>query len=163
MFRTLIPFARLRSLLPPFCLFLTITLAIQWTKGAFQGEFGSHPDEPAHFVTALMVHDYVADLFPAPPMQYAENYYLHYPKVGLGHWPPVFYVVQAGWMMLFSESRISMMLLMAVVAALFGVTLYEVVRRRYSASAGLAAGVFMVPALLTLTEGSFATNISKNR
>ena len=84
-----------------FCFSLAALLS--WFAGAFQAEFGGYPDEPAHYVTGLMIHDYIAGWFPATPLRFAENYYLHYPKVAFGHWPPVFHFLQAIWMLLFGE------------------------------------------------------------
>ena len=52
-------------------------------------------------MTGLMVRDYIAAGFPDSPFRFAENYYLHYPKVAIGHWPPVFYSIQAAWMLIF--------------------------------------------------------------
>jgi hypothetical protein len=50
-------------------------------------------------------------------MAFALNYYEHYPKIGLGVWPPVFYVVQAFWTLAFGASRLTLLQLMAVLAA----------------------------------------------
>jgi hypothetical protein len=97
---------------------LSCVLLLQWTGGAYQAEFGGHPDEAAHYVTGLMIHDYVAAGLPGNPMTFALDYYDHYPKVALGNWPPLFYVLQAGWALLFTPDRASILLLMAVLAAL---------------------------------------------
>ena len=51
-------------------------------------------------------------------MEFAENYYVHYPEVALGHWPPTFYVVQALWTLPFFASRGSVILLMSVLTAI---------------------------------------------
>jgi hypothetical protein len=77
-------------------------------------------------------------------MEYAENYYLHYPKVAFGHWPPFFYIVQAAWTLLFSPSRASLMLLMAAMTALLSTTLFVVIRREFSFRAGMAVGFVLV-------------------
>lgn len=53
-----------------FLLFFFIALLLSWNSGAFRAELSDNPGEPAHYVTGLMVHDYVA----------------------LGHWPPFFYI-----------------------------------------------------------------------
>jgi len=66
-------------------------------SGSRGSELGSHPDEAAHFITGLMVRDYLASGFHESPLRYADEYYRHYPKIGLGVWPPVFYVAQAVW------------------------------------------------------------------
>lgn len=31
-----------------------------------------------------MIRDYIANGFPASPMKFAEEYYVHYPKVAFG-------------------------------------------------------------------------------
>ena len=38
---------------------LLAQVALLWARGSFRGEFGEYPDEPSHFVTGLMVRDYV--------------------------------------------------------------------------------------------------------
>src|SRR5690349_18771216 len=64
-----------------YAFFFALTITLQIQSGTYSSEFGHEPDEPAHVVSALMVHDYVASRFPGTPMHYAETYYLHYPKV----------------------------------------------------------------------------------
>src|SRR5688572_12835379 len=76
-------------------MFLALALALQIVRGSYHDEFNGSPDEPAHFVTGLMVRDYVANGLPGSPMAFARDYYLHYPKVAFGQWPPILYVVQA--------------------------------------------------------------------
>lgn len=93
---------------------LLLSLFLQWTGGAYGAEFGGHPDEAAHYVTGLLARDYVLAGLPADPMAFARSYYEHYPKIGLGNWPPVFYLIQAGWMILFSPARGAVLLLMAL-------------------------------------------------
>ena len=73
-----------------------VVVALQWTHGAYQAEFGAHPDEAAHYVTGLMIRDYIAAGMPGHPMAYTQNYYNHYPKVALGNWPPLFYCNPGG-------------------------------------------------------------------
>lgn len=124
--------------------YLAFTVALQWRVGAFASEMAAHPDEPSHYVTGLMVRDYVASGFPDSPMAFAENYYLHYPKVALGHWPPLFYVVQAAWTLVFGVSRISLMLLMATLAAAFGATLFAILRKHVSLGAAWLCGLLML-------------------
>src|SRR5262245_40822438 len=72
-------------------------VALQWLHQDYRCEFGSEPDEAGHYVTGLMVRDYVAAGCRGNPMHYGQEYYEHYPKVALGHWPPGFYLVQAAW------------------------------------------------------------------
>ena len=37
-----------------------VTLILQTSGEAYAGSFGSQPDEPAHYVTSLMIRDYLA-------------------------------------------------------------------------------------------------------
>jgi hypothetical protein len=127
-----------------FFFFFACVVLLQWRADAFQSELGADPDESAHYITGLMVRDYVAAGFPAPPLAYARNYYVHYPKVALGHWPPFFYVLQAAWTLAFSPSRISVMLLMAAITGLLATALCETLRKDFSPAVGVIAAVLFI-------------------
>lgn len=131
------------------------TVTIQWCSGAFVSEFGIHPDEASHYVTGLMVHDYCWQHDWLHPRAFAEQYYIHYPKVALGHWPPFFYVLQALWMSVFSFDRVSMVLLMAVLTTWVAVIVYREGRSVYGWQAGLGMGVLFL-LLPPVQEGSVA-------
>jgi hypothetical protein len=113
-----------------FLVFLAAAVSLQWFAGAYGADFAGDPDEPAHYVTGLMVRDYIAAGMPGPPLRYAQAYYSHYPKVGLGHWPPVFYAVEAAWMLAFSGSRASVLVLLATISAFAALLLYREAARR---------------------------------
>src|SRR5271154_3145026 len=72
-------------------LLAAMVVFFQWASDSRHSELGSHPDEAAHFVTGLMVRDYIASGMHGNPLTFANNYYQHYPKIGLGIWPPFFY------------------------------------------------------------------------
>lgn len=57
---------------------------------AYQAGF-SGADEPAHFLNGVFVSNYLRHHAGANPMTYAVEYYLHYPKISIGHWPPAYY------------------------------------------------------------------------
>lgn len=128
----------------PFAAILAVVLMFQAIGGAYSNEFGGHPDESAHFMTGLMVRDYIAAHCPWPAMAFAEGYYLHYPKVALGHWPPVFYMVQAIWMLLLPPSRATAMLLMALVTTTTATMLYYTARRSLGSVAGVVSALVFV-------------------
>jgi hypothetical protein len=136
-----------------------IVVTLQWTKGALAAEFGGDSDEPAHFVTGLMTHDYLAAGMPWPPLAYAQNYYLHYPKVGMGHWPPVFYMVQALWMLVFGVSHVSVMLLMASLTAFLTTVVFEIASQEFGLAVGIATAILFltskaiaIGSMLVMTE-----------
>ncbi len=125
-------------------LFFAAHGALLWTSGAFQAEFGEYPDEPSHYVTGLMVRDYLAAGASSPPMAFAGNYYLHYPRIALVHYPPLFYIVEAAWMLAFPSSRASILLLVAVLIAIAATILHFGVREKYGFLAGAIAGLLLI-------------------
>lgn len=125
-----------------------LTVGLQWRNGTFENEFGSHSDEPAHYVTGLMIHDFATAGCPFPPMTFARDFYDHYPKVALGNWPPGFYVLQASWTLVFSPSPTSLRLLMALLGALLLLLLYRVLATEFDGRYGLVAVVAVVCANL---------------
>jgi hypothetical protein len=130
-------------------LFFAAVTGFQWASGAFRAEFGHRPDESAHYVSGLMIRDYIAALAPAPPIRFAEDYYLHYPKMAMGHWPPFFYVVEAAWMLVFSPSRLSVLALLALLTTLLALTLHLALRSEFSTAAGVASGLLLISLPMT--------------
>jgi hypothetical protein len=95
---------------------LLLLLATLYYLGAFQAEFGA-PDEAAHLVSGIMIFDYLRHGLFQSPLAFAQNYYNHYPKVAIGHWPPVFYSFEALWFLFFGVSRISAVVFTAFATA----------------------------------------------
>lgn len=120
---------------------LLLARFLQIHTRADQASFGAYPDEPAHYLSGLMVRDYIAHGFPGSPVRYAINYYLHVPYFGIGHWPPLFYVVEGFWMIVFGQSRVSVLWLIASVTALLAATIFLVARRFVSTPAAVSAGL----------------------
>jgi hypothetical protein len=102
-------------------LIIALGLIFHIASGSSRSELGSHPDEAAHFVTGLMVRDYLASGFHESPLRYADEYYRHYPKIGLGNWPPVFYIVEALWTLVFPGGPGSVLRLMAVLGMVLAI------------------------------------------
>ena len=98
-------------------------------------------------VYELLIRDFLLSGDYADPLAYAIDYYVHYPKVALGHWPPLFHLVSAAWMMLFSASRISLLLMMAFLAALLGWSVYLSARKELGkpTAMALAAIALLLP------------------
>jgi hypothetical protein len=119
-------------------------VSLLWVSGAFHAEFGEDPDEPSHYIAGLMVRDYIASGAPMLPMRFAEDYYFHYPKVALGHYPPFLYMVEAAWMLVFPVSRPSLLLLNAVLTALAATLVAQIVRKCYGIWAGVGAGLLLL-------------------
>jgi hypothetical protein len=95
-----------------------------------------------------MVREYITGPVPHHPVRFAEQYYQHYPKVALGHWPPVFYIIQAIWMILFTGLRISVRAEIAFTTAALAFSVWSEARRwfdNHSAKwAPMLAGVLLI-------------------
>ena len=128
-----------------FSLLLLVSWLCEYFGGSWHGENNLESDAPAHYVSGLMVHDYVRLGFPASPVKFAEVVYGHYPKVAVGHWPPVFYVLQAGWMFVFGDSLHSDLVLMAFLTALFAATFYVVARREFRSETAAIFAALLIP------------------
>lgn len=136
-------------------LFWMLAAALQWRAGVFAVEFGGHPDEAAHYVTGVMLRDYIAGGHFASPRAYVEQFYAHYPKIGLFMWPPFFHGTEAIWDLIFNPSKPSALLLEALLTALLATSIYWLVRRQYSVPMAFAAGALFV--LLPLVQISTQT------
>ncbi len=112
-----------------FVLFFAVALLLQALSGAYHSEFNGYPDESAHYVTSLMVRQYITAPHFGPPVSFAQDYYAHYPKVAFGHWPPLLYIVQAVWMGLFSPARASVLVELALTTAILAFSVYSQARR----------------------------------
>lgn len=123
--------ARLFRSVPVLLAFYALGIAVQWWNGTFSSEFGRYADEGMHYVTGLMIRDFLAT--PAAwlhPMPFAKAYYAHFPKIGLGNWPPVFPFLQALWSLPFGVARPIMLLEVQLFTALTAFLLYRQIATR---------------------------------
>lgn len=134
---------------PAAFLFATVILGFLYFGGAFTAEFSGAADEPSQFVTSLMVHDYIG-LRPHPaPRPWAEQYYIHYPKVAFGHWPPGYHLLQSVWWFAFPPGRVSAMFLNAALALAASLLFYVLVRRIRPGWPAVAATLLLLAAPVT--------------
>ena len=117
----------------------------QFLMGAYSAPVGGYADEPAHYMSGLMLRDYAVSGFSERPMTFAQRYYDHHPTLGIGYWPPAFYVAEALWMLAIGISRSSVLLLCALVSAVLQFLLFRDLNRRLAT----------VPALLTAASFPF--------
>jgi len=76
-----------------FLIILLVTLLLQWGSGAHSAALGAEPDEASHYVTGVMIRDYIARGLPGNPVTFAKDFYIHYPRVAFGLWPPLFHLL----------------------------------------------------------------------
>ncbi len=148
-----------RSTLTAAAILVALALFLQWRSGAYRSDFTADDDEPAHAVSSLLVRDYLVHDFPHKPLPFAEAYYVHYPKVAIGHWPPLFYAGEAGWMLVFGRNRAAMLSFVAVTEAVLLVSVFLWVTQYCGALAGFLSGVVLaVPAFMETAAYSVAPN-----
>jgi Dolichyl-phosphate-mannose-protein mannosyltransferase len=132
-----------------FAVLLGLVVTLQVAGGAYASGFGGYPDEPAHVVTSLMVREFIADLDFSHPWRFAQEYYFHYPKVAIGHWPPVFYGALGIWFLIFDASRGTALMFITFVAATTASIIYFTGKRLIGRWAGvLAAALFVASPLV---------------
>ncbi len=115
-------------------------------------DLGGDPDEAAHAVTALMVRDYIVDGLGQSPMSFANAYYQDFPRVALGHYPPLYYCLAAPLLMI-SPSVNPLIWLQIVSLATLAALTCIIGRRLLPPPLAFAASIsiFLFPVALKLT------------
>jgi len=126
------------------------TFGLQWFTTRHTAEFSLYPDESAHYVTGLMFTEYIRQGFPGSPIHFAEQFYIHYPKVAIGSWPPAFYSVQALWELPLGSSKASAYSLIAAIMAAITVWIFLLSRGMLGTPGALLLGVVFL--LLPITQ-----------
>jgi hypothetical protein len=119
---------------------IALTVYLQIRLGAYRSELDG--DESSHYVSGLVVHDYLAAGLLESPLAFLRRFHSSYPLVGIGRWGPLYYGVEALWMMLFGWGRIAMIALSATMTAAVALAIYGTASRPFghvlSAFAALA-------------------------
>lgn len=72
---------------------VAVVVAMQWSMRAFASERGLYADEAAHFMNGLVLRDYLWEGLGQWPVDFAVDYYRHYPKIAPFMWPPLFHAL----------------------------------------------------------------------
>jgi len=118
-----------------------LVIALQHWRGAPAASFDGYPDEPSHYISGLMVREYLTSGLSRTPTAFAQDYYLHVPYFAVGYWPPLFYIAEAFWMLLFGPGRAATLLLIALIAAFSATLIFLVLRSSIGAVAAFGLGV----------------------
>ncbi|MET3130640.1 hypothetical protein AAKU55_000898 [Oxalobacteraceae bacterium GrIS 1.11] len=141
-----------------FLIILGEVISLQCLDGAYSSGFGGHPDEAAHFVSALMVRDFLGHIGAVAPVEFAQSFYLHYPKVAIGNWPPLMYALSGIWFLVFGATRASALAFIALVVAATATAIYAIGRKLLSPFAGLfAAALYVALPLVQESSAMFMT------
>ncbi|HEX4262371.1 MAG TPA: glycosyltransferase family 39 protein [Acetobacteraceae bacterium] len=129
-----------------------VVLLLQVRNGIYGAELVY--DESSHYVSGVMIHDYLVQHQVLSPVTFLRVFEGHYPLVGIGHWGPLYYVVEAVWMIFAGSSRASALVLAAVIAALIATCVHTIVARRFGAVLGAAAALlFLISPMVQSSAG----------
>ncbi len=117
-------------------------LALAWATGGLSPSLIG-PDEGGHYVNALFLGDWVRAGFPAP-IPFAQDYYAHFPRLTIGHWPPGWYLLEAPVFAALRPSPYGALLISAFVAGLPGGAIVWAFDRVRRPVLGLALGLLYV-------------------
>lgn len=132
-------------------LVMALILVLQLAHGAYRGEFLD--DEASHYISGLFLKEWLTSGSLTTPLSYLKAFHSHYAQIGIGHWPPFFYGVEAAWMLIFGQSKISVIVLSAAVTFVTSMTLYKAVADRFGWMEGLfAAAAFLVSPVVQLAS-----------
>lgn len=108
------------------CVLLCFLLSLYFD--VFSNGF-SNSDEPSHFVNSYFIRHYIYHGQLSNPMAFAEQFYISYPKLTIGHWPPLYYLFVGGVFLIFPplpEVAVWInLLVVALIATLCGLPLYR--------------------------------------
>jgi hypothetical protein len=124
-----------------------LIVLFQIKLGAYTAEFGY--DECSHYVSGLLIHDYLVKGFGQSPIKYLRDFGSAYPLIGIGHWGPFWYGIEAFWMFLFGWSRTAMMGFSALTTVVIAVLLYRTVAKPLGKILALFAALAFVCSPIT--------------
>ena len=122
-------------LLIAFVVAFDVAAFFQWADGAFQSEFGGHPDEATHYLTGLRVRDAALHTWDRAHVGGVQH-----PMAALRR-TPASDAAQGAWMLVFGTSRIAALLFMAALAAATTTLIFGVVRREFGDWAAVTAAL----------------------
>ena len=130
----------------------------QWMGGAYQSEFGGHPDEGTHYVAGLIIQDLVEDATKARGVQsdatktaavqkFEVRLLADHRPIFPGYRRPGFSFFQTAWAFAFGASRLSVLLLVAAFAAGVATMLYGAVREEFGEWTAIVAALLWLCAV----------------
>jgi Dolichyl-phosphate-mannose-protein mannosyltransferase len=135
-------------------------LLFQRIEGAPQAAFGAYPDEASHYISGLLLRDYLLSGSLGSPIRYATEYYIHVPFFAIGYWPPLFYAAEALWMQCWGVSRTAVLAFVALIAAGTATLLFAKLRSEFGKVAALCAGlIFLLFPVVLWSSGLVMTDL----
>ena len=112
-------------------------------------------DESAHFLNSYFVADYLRHGFGQNPIAYAQEFYLHYPKLSIGHWPPAYYGVVGLLFLVIPATATNAMAISLAISVLPSAFVAWVIGRQYGIALAVAAALWLTLLPLTISLNYF--------
>ena len=109
-------------------------------------------DEGSHFLNGYLIWSYLTEALGQNPLTYATDFYIHYPKISIGHWPPLYYVFLSIFFFFVPHAPFPFMIINLVVGALPVLLVARVVRRLVGWPWAMLAGIIYVLIPVTLNN-----------
>lgn len=119
-------------------------------RGLDSGLTGS--DEGSHFLNAYLIWSYVTTAFGQNPMQYATDFYVHYPKISIGHWPPLYYAFLSLFFFILPHATFPFMLVNLLIGALPALLVARITRQVLGMPWALLAAIAYVCMPVTINN-----------
>jgi hypothetical protein len=130
----------------------TLAVALQLKSHCYAADLSE--DEASHYVSGLAIHDYLLSSLGSSPIAFIKSFHGHYPLIGIGHWGPLYYFVEAVWMLVFSTSLASVLALSATVTTATALGIYLLARRSAGRGPAFASACIFVMAPLVVSGTS---------
>jgi hypothetical protein len=133
---------------------LVLAIGVQVWMGAARAERGIYSDDAAHFMNGMLLRDYLLQAPGTDPMAFAEQYYLHYPKIAPLMWPPLFHVTLGLSLLAGGPPGATALLLIALCCAWLVLRLHMIIERVAGSLAALVAIALLLttPLVMTMTS-----------
>ena len=144
----------LRLNVAAFGAFLALALVLQTWVGAYRTERGNFPDEAGHFMNGMLVRDYLTEGLGENPMQFARQYYMNYPKIAPGMWPPLYHGLLGIFLLPGWPPETAALFLIALATAWTGWRLFRILSQLTSRRLAftLAAVFLCTPVIVNLSS-----------
>jgi hypothetical protein len=104
-----------------------LAVGLQLKSLCYSADLGE--DEASHYISGLAIHDYLISALGSSPLAFIKSFHSHYPGIGIGHWGPFYYFVEALWMLVFSTSLSSVLALSVTITTATALGIYAYARQ----------------------------------
>jgi hypothetical protein len=112
----------------------------------------SGADEPSHFLNGYFISNYIKWHLGSNPLAFATEYYVHYPKISIGNWPPGYYGILSLFFLVIPATYPWVFTLNVLLASLTSIGVAALLRRLAGPGVALA-GVVVYMCMPLVMEG----------